>query len=315
GRGRLREGGRCGPCVGWAPSPPPPASAAWSGAGGRRRHGARRAPPRRSRATSRRGRSMDVGCNTYSLRSLPRGEAFAQLHELGYTAAELWAGHANYLSIGISARQVAAGASRNGIALRVYCIGGLFGLRPRVVEDRLARAFDFARKLDVGLVTGVLDRAAVRLADARAQRQGVRFALENHWYTEVARPRDVLAALDECSPAVGAAIDTGHFAFLGCDLAAAARLLGRRVPPVHLQAVRRPAVAARLLQQLRKRHQMEPSLPGPSDGLDAFASALRAAGYAGMLAVEHEGRDDLSDALTRYRCRAETLASMLDSRG
>ena len=25
---------------------------------------------------------MDVGCNTYSLRGLPRCEAFAQLHEL-----------------------------------------------------------------------------------------------------------------------------------------------------------------------------------------------------------------------------------------
>ena len=257
---------------------------------------------------------MAVGCNTYSVRGLPRCEAFAQLHELGFTVAELWAGHANYLSIGISARQVAAEASRNGIALRVYCIGGLFGLRPRVVEDRLARAFDFARKLDVGLVTGVLDRAAVRLADARAQRQGVRFALENHWYTEVARPRDVLAALDDCSPAVGAAIDTGHFAFLGCDLAAAARLLGPRVLHVHLKVVRRPPVAARLLRQLRKRHQMEPALPGPGDELDAFASALRAAGYAGMLAVEHEGGDDLSDALTRYRRRAETLATILASR-
>src|SRR5262249_45417562 len=308
GRGRLREGGRCGPCVGWAPSPHPPASAAWSGAGGRRRHGGRRARPRRSRAISRRGRSMVVGCNTYSLRGLPRCDAFAQLHELGYSAAELWAGHANYLSIRIPAPQSAAEASRNGIALRVYCIGGLFGLRPRVVEDRLARAFDFARKLDVGLVTGVLDRAAVRLADARAQRQGVRFALENHWYTEGARPRDGLAALDECSPAVGAAIDTGHFAFLGCDLAAAARLLGRRVLHVHLKVVRRPAVAARLLQQLRKRHQMVPSLPGPGDGLEAFASALRGAGYAGMLAVEHEGHDDLSHALTPYRSPPHTLA-------
>src|SRR5262249_20551140 len=153
-----------------------------------------------------------------------------------------------------------------------------------------------------------LDRSAVPIADARAQRQGVRFGLENHWYTEIATPRDVLAALDACSPAVGAAIDTGHFAFLGCDLAAAARLLGPRVLHVHLKVVRRPATAARLLRQLRKRHHMEPSLPGPRDGLDGFASALRAAGYAGMLAVEHEGRDDLSDALTRYRRRAETLA-------
>jgi sugar phosphate isomerase/epimerase len=251
---------------------------------------------------------MVVGCNTFSLRGLPRSEAFAQLRALEFTAAELWAGHANYQSIGISARQVAAEAARSGIALRVYCVGGLFGLRPRVVEDRLARAFDFARKLDVGLVTGVLDRAAVRLADARAQRQGVRFALENHWYTEVARPRDVLAALDDCSPAVGAAIDTGHFAFLGCDLAAAARLLGRRTLHVHLKVVRRPSAAGRLLRRYRKRHHMEPSLPGPRDGLEAFAAALRAAGYAGMLAVEHEGTDDLPAALDRYRRRAEMLA-------
>src|SRR4029077_12307422 len=142
-------------------------------------------------------------------------------------------------------RQVAAEAAQCGITLRAYCLGGLLGLRPRVVEDRLARAFDFARELGVHLVTGVLDRAAVPVADARAQRQGVRFALENHWYTEIASPRDVLAALDTCSPAVGAAIDTGHFAFLGCNLAAAARLLGRRTLPVHLKGVRRAGVAPR----------------------------------------------------------------------
>ena len=176
---------------------------------------------------------MEVGCNTYSLRELARHEAFAELRGLDFTAAELWVGHANYLSIGISARQVAAEAARCGVALRAYCIGGLFGLRPRVVEDRLARAFDFARELGVHLVTGVLDRTAVPIADARAQRQGVRFGLENHWYTEIASPREVLAALDASSPAVGAVIDTGHFAFLGCDLAAVARLNEHGRSPPH----------------------------------------------------------------------------------
>src|SRR4030095_8168980 len=111
--------------------PRPPASAVSSGAGGPRRRGGRRAPPRKSRATSRSGRSMDVGCNTYSLRGLARSEAFAQLHALEFTAAELWAGHANYLSIGLSARQVATEAARSGIALRGYCIGGLLWLSPR----------------------------------------------------------------------------------------------------------------------------------------------------------------------------------------
>jgi sugar phosphate isomerase/epimerase len=253
---------------------------------------------------------MEVGCNTYSLRGVVRSEALAQLRALDFTAAELWVGHANYLSIGVSARQVAAEAARCGIVLRAYCIGGLFGLRPRVVEDRLARAFDFARELGVHLVTGVLDRAAVPLADARAQRQGVRFALENHWYTDMASPRDVLAALDACSPAVGAVIDTGHFAFLGWDLSAVARLLGRHVLHVHLKVVRRPFPVARLLRRYRKRHHMEPLLPGPGDGLDAFAAALCAAGYAGMLAVEHEGSENLPDALECYRRRAESLAGV-----
>lgn len=252
---------------------------------------------------------MDVGCNTYSVRTLARAEAFALLHQLEFTAAELWAGHANFLSIGLSGRQVAAEAARHGLALRAYCIGGLFGLRPRVVEDRLARAFDFARELGTDLVTGILDRAAVPLADARARRQGVRFGLENHWYTEVARPSEVAAALADCSPAVGAAIDTGHFAFLGCDLAAAARLLAGRTLHVHLKAVRRPSAAARLLRRVRRRYAMEPSLPGPGDGFDGFLSALRAAGYGGMLAVEHEGQADLPAALACYRHRAATLAN------
>src|SRR5262249_60840686 len=126
-----------------------------------------------------------------------------------------------------------------------------------------------------------------------------RSALRTPRHPATARPGTALAAPAGGSPAVGAVIDTGHLAFLGCDLAAAARLLGRRTLHVHLKLVRRPAAAARLLRQLRKRYQMEPSLPGPGDGLDAFAGALRAARYDGMLAVEHEGRDELSEALMR----------------
>lgn len=252
---------------------------------------------------------MDVVCNTYSVRALARLDAFAFLRRLDVRAVELWAGHASYLSIGLSGRQVAAEAAHHGIALRAYCIGGLFGLRPRVVEDRLARAFGFAHELGTDLVIGILDRASVPLADTRAQRQGVRFAVENHWYTEVARPSEVAAALAGCSHAVGAAIDTGHFAFLGCDLAAAARLLAHRTLHVHLKAVRRPSAAARLLRRVRRRYAMEPAAPGAGDGLDAFLSALRAAGYGGMLAVEHEGQDDLPGALACYRRRAATFAA------
>src|SRR4029453_5585329 len=98
---------------------------------------------------------MEVGCNTYSLRGVVRSEALAQLRALAFTAAELWVGHANYLSIGVSARQVAAEAARCGIALRAYCIGGLFGLRPRVPGGA------------PGGRVGLLARGPVRPAGAR----------------------------------------------------------------------------------------------------------------------------------------------------
>jgi hypothetical protein len=132
-------------------------------------------------------------------------------------------------------------------------------------------------------------------------------SLENDWYGELARPRHLAAALAMCSPAVGATIDTGHLIFLGCDLAAAARLLGGRTFHVHLKVVRRPSAAARVLARLRRRHSLEPALPGCDDGLDSFVSVMRASGYDGMLAVEHEGQDDLASALACYRRRAASL--------
>ena len=250
---------------------------------------------------------METGCNTYTVRGLARPEAFALLHRTGFRTVELWAGHANYLSLGLAPRRVAAEAARCDLAVRAYCIGSLVGLRPRAIEDRLARAFDFARELGTDLVTVALDRTGVPIADARARRQGVRCALENDWYGELARPRDLAAALAACSPAVGATIDTGHLMFLGCDLVAAARVLAGRTFHVHLKVVRRPSATARLLARLRRRHSMEPALPGCDDGLDGFVSVMRAAGYDGMLAVEHEGEDDLAGALACYRRRAASL--------
>lgn len=231
---------------------------------------------------------MQLGLNTYTLRGLERAEAFALARELGLEAVELWAGHASYLRVGVDPRRVAEEARAMGVRLHAYCIGGLFGLRDAVVEERLARATAFARGLGVDLLTCILDRAAVPIAEARARRSGVRIALENHWYTELARPADFAVALAGLPAAVGVAIDTGHFAYLGCDLAAVARQLGPRTHHVHLKAVRRPGRGERLVARVRRRHHMAPAIPGPGDQLDAFAAALASTGYDGMLAIEHE---------------------------
>ena len=249
---------------------------------------------------------MNIGCNSYSLSRLPRYEAFAQMRALGLRDVELWTGHASYLRDEIDPAAVAAEARVSGLVIQAYGIAGLCGLPVGLVEARLDRAFRFARGLGVDLVTGIVDREAVAVVDELCGRHGVRFAIENHWYAEIARPEDCAAALASASPAVGVNIDTGHFAFLGCDLSAAARMLGRRTFNVHLKVVRAPGRLEVFRRRFQKRYTMEPALPRPGDGLDAFIGALADAGYRGLLAIEHESPRAEAE-LAVYRDRARQL--------
>jgi sugar phosphate isomerase/epimerase len=249
---------------------------------------------------------MQIGCNTYSLRALDRAEAFRRLAALDLRQVELWAGHASYRDTDVRPSDVAREATASGLVLRAYCIGGLFGLPRSTVDERLERALWFARELGADIVTAILDPEVVRAADALANRFGMRIAIENHWYTALARPADVRRALAPCSGAVGAAIDVGHFAFLGYDPAAVADELGDRTLHVHLKAVQRPTRIERMIQRARRQYRLQSVPPGPDDRLDGFVSALAAHGYDGLLAIEEEGGGG-GHLLPRWQERARSL--------
>jgi sugar phosphate isomerase/epimerase len=249
---------------------------------------------------------MELGVNTYSLRALDRTEAFRRLGALGLHGLELWAGHAPYAG-GPRPHEVVRDATAHGLRLHAYCVGGLFGLPRDVVTTRLAHALDFAADLGVAIVTVILDPDAAPWADGLAQHAGVRVALENHWYTELARPADVRRALASCSPSVGAAIDVGHFAFLGYDPAAVARALGPRTLHVHLKAIRRPTPLARWLRRRQRRFRLDAVPPGRGDGLERFVRALGACGYRGMLAIEDESNGGDGRMLEPWRERVNAL--------
>jgi sugar phosphate isomerase/epimerase len=256
---------------------------------------------------------MIVGCNSYSLSRLPRYEAFAQMRALGLRDVELWTGHASYLRDEVDPASVASEARVSGLVIHSYGIGGLCGLPLGLVESRLDRAFRFTRGLGIDLVTGIVDRDAVVVADELCNRHGVRFAIENHWYAEIARPEDCAAAVTSASPAIGINIDTGHLAFLGCDLADAARMLGARTLNVHLKAVRAPGRLEVFRRRFQKRYRMEPALPRPGDGLDVFVGTLADAGYRGLLAIEHEA-PRVEAELPIYRDRARQLVDRVANR-
>jgi len=257
---------------------------------------------------------MEAGCHTYAFRGLDRPRVLALLPVLGFRRLELWAGHAPFAEGIRRAGDIAAEIAAQGLEITAYSIGGLFGLPLAVVEERVARALAFARALGTAVVTGIADRAAVPRIDALAAREDMRFGLENHWYTEFARPADYAPVLADASPAIGVAIDTGHFAFLGLDLAAVARTLGPRAVDVHVKVVRPENGFARLLRRRARRFHMNPALPGPDDQLDRFLPALAATGYAGPLVVEHEDGEAPDAHALLYRARlapllADTAAS------
>lgn len=250
---------------------------------------------------------MELGCNSYSLKSCTRAQAFRHMRAVGFGAVELWVGHVRDAEG--RPEEVAAEAREHGLEIRAYCVGGLFDLPDDEVQRRLDRALEYGRRLGVDLVTGILDRRSLPLADRACMAAGMRFAIENHWYAEFARPRDY-RVLDGCSPAIGVNIDTGHFAYLGCDLAEAAALLGARTFNVHLKAVRPPGTLGRWRQRFGRDRRMQAELPGDGDGLGTFVAALGRAGYRGMLAVEHEAEDFRVCDLERWHARGTALAAL-----
>ena len=256
---------------------------------------------------------MEIACNSYSLRAVDRSEAFRRLAAAGLSAVELWAGHAPYRDGAVRPQDVLRDADTHGIEIRAYCIGGLFGLPRPVVDERLERALWFARELGVELVTAILDPDVVRGADALATRFGMRIALENHWYTALARPADVRRALGGCSDSVGAAIDVGHFAFLGCDLAAVAKELGPRTLHVHLKAIRRSNPVERFVRRARRQYRMQAAAPDQNDGLDRFVPVLAAYGYQGLLAIEDESNGGDGRMLAPWRARAAALLAEFET--
>ncbi len=245
---------------------------------------------------------MILGCHSYSLCDQSRADAFARLGALGLGSIELWCGHANYRDPDLRTNEVLEEARRHGLTVEAYCVGGLFGLPLEEVESRLRRAFAVATSLQTDLVTGIVDLRALKLVEQLCVRQRMRFAIENHWYTEFARPAD-FSVLGDVRPCVGIALDTGHFSFLGYSPAAVVSQLGHRTFDVHLKLVH----PAGPLRRLRRRWQGHHSLPaaetGPKDGLGPLVESLWAVGFEGLLAIEHESEMSSPAAIDRLRTR------------
>jgi sugar phosphate isomerase/epimerase len=229
---------------------------------------------------------IEIGCQTYSLRHVPVDEMLESVRKAGFRRIELWLGHADYRADPDGAGAMRQAAERIGIGIQSYSIGGLMREPLQKVEARLDAAFAYAAGLGTDLVTGILDRRAVPLVDAACQRTGMRFAIENHWYADLACAVDFTEALADASPLVGATLDTGHLAAAGEDPLVALVMLGARLMNVHLKDV---VVPGRLARLVSRKPRMEPRTVGSGDvPIGPLLAALARIGYPGCVALEDE---------------------------
>lgn len=226
---------------------------------------------------------MRLAAHTYAFRSLSLPSALDRLMDLGFHDVEVWLGHA----VG-EPDETANVVHAAGARARAVSAGGLYARG----DDTITRAFTLARALGAETVVGCVAPELVSELVSLAP-PGARFAVENHWYQELARSRDVRTALGDRP--LDACLDTGHALVAGERPARFAARLGPRIGHVHLKEARLPSLRERLLgRRLRRRLLPRPAAVFPGTGdLDvrALRTTLAKIGFAGWVTVEYEGEN------------------------
>lgn len=232
--------------------------------------------------------------------SLPGAYAWARLSDPAAAAGEV------ERLTAVAARLAAAGAE-------VLLVAEHWTEERRAVAGRAAAHPDLALPRErLACLCRSLDAAARRCRD-----RGLVLALHPHAGTPVETEAEVEAVMAGTDPdLVRLCLDTGHTAYGGGDPLAAARRFGRRVAYVHAKDVDPAALAdvrrrgLGLLDALR-RGVFAPvyGAARPAVDLDAVASALREAGFAGWVIMEcdrnpRSGDPDAEAAAALPRLRA-----------
>jgi sugar phosphate isomerase/epimerase len=236
-----------------------------------------------------------IAAHTYAYRDHPLEVALERISELGFSAVEVWVGHA--VDGAADVAKLLAAAGLHAVAVSA---GGFY----EETASSAPRSFELAHAVGAEIVVAcVSPRALPRLAQAVPE--DLTLCIENHWDQPIRRPRDVLGLVGRAPTArLAACLDTGHAILAGVSPERFAAGLASRLAHIHLKDARRPsavevALGPRLRRRLRPRPQ--PVAAGTGD-LDVarLLVALDRLDYWGWITVEDEGTD-VASALTALK--------------
>lgn len=240
-------------------------------------------------------RQRRIAAHTYAYRDLPLEVALERISELGFSAVEVWVGHATDGAAGVAAMLAATGLRAAAVSA-----GGFYD----ETASSAARSFELAHAVGADVVVAcVSPRALPRLAQVVPA--DLTLCIENHWDQPIRRPRDVLSLVARAPTAhLAACLDTGHALLAGVGPERFAAGLASSLAHIHLKDARRPsalevALGPRLRRRLLPRPQ--PVAAGAGD-LDVarLLVALDRLDYRGWITVEDEGTD-VASALTALK--------------
>ena len=223
---------------------------------------------------------MEIGVISYLLRHHGTADAMDFLSDLGYEVTELDFRHADGLT---DFHKVDAGGAAetrklclaHGITPMAYCVGGLSRSRD---AEYLRNVFEFAKGLEVPVITGVLDPDLLPEMDGLCEEYRIYYAIENHRGNVFEAADTLLEALEGHSMYIGANPDTGHFAAAGVDPLEQVEKLAGRIYHVHF----------------KDSDQRLPLGAGTVD-LPAIYKELKRQGFDRVLSIEHNEYSGISD--------------------
>ena len=198
-----------------------------------------------------------IGAQSYSFRDRPLEQVPAAFEAAGLSFCELWSGHVETPGlIGATSdtprdqRRALTRKWRLGVPMshfeairRSFSDAGVtltsydVPYRDDWTDEEIARSFDMARALGVGVITSSAVLSVVPRLAPYAEKAGIKVSFHNHSTikaNEFATPDDFAAAM-KASPLMGATLDIGHFTAANFDAVAYLEQHHARINALHIK--------------------------------------------------------------------------------
>jgi len=175
-----------------------------------------------------------MGIQSYSLRAFHFDQALEMTRKLGLRYWESFQSHIPATGDPMKVKETLEKLKAAKVRLWAWGVQGF-----NENEAGARRIFDFAKAMNIRVISADPTREALPLLDKLVQEYKINIAIHNHGpgsrYDRIA---DVESALRDHHPRIGACVDTGHYLRSGEDPVEAVKRFGKRVYGVHLKDVK-----------------------------------------------------------------------------